>query len=440
MPCSCFAPVPELSRDGIAIFELELCMQSNIYKQLIFKAILSCVLMCGVASMVAAQTESADELFQKARQLAFNGQRKEAAEICNALLERNPDDFDTRILLSRLHAWNGNYEVARKELQRVAVARPDYADARDALIDVELWSDNASEALRLCREGLDKEPNNETLHYKRARALNILNKKAEAIAAVEKALEINPQYKEAKQFLKQLQDSEKLYRAKVEYSYDAFDKTFDPWHMVSVSLSRTMPFGSLIGRVNSARRFGASAMQWEIDAYTRIRKGSYAYLNAGVSDSTIFPKARFGAEVYQKLPAGFDASIGFRRLHFANDNVMIYTGSVSKYYGNYLFQFHPFITPDHVGTSFSGNFLVRKYFADTDNYATLSFGAGVSPDEKYSTFDFIRLHSQKIGIDYKKSLSKEVAFTGYFGFANQSLKFGGQRKTYSFSLGIEKRF
>jgi YaiO family outer membrane protein len=425
--------------DGVTI-AFELPMRLRFYKQMIARVTLCCALLCGVTSMVAAQSESADELFQKARKLAFNGQRKEAIEICQTLLERNAEDFDTRILLGRLHAWNGEYELARKELQQVVAARPDYADGRDALIDVELWSDHSPVALRLCNEGLDREPNNETFHYKRARALYGLNKKEEAIAAVKKALQVNPQYKDAKQFLHQLEDSEKLYAAKVEYAYEAFDKTFDPWHMVSVSLSRTMPFGSLIGRVNSARRFGAAAMQWEMDAYTRLREGSYAYLNAGVSDSTIFPKVRFGAEVYQKLPAGFDASIGFRRLHFANDKVMIYTGSVGKYFGNYLFQFHPFVTPGTPGTSFSGNVRLRKYFADTNNYATLTFGAGVSPDEKYTTFDFIRLYSQKVGVDYKRGFGKAVSLTGYVGFANQNLKFGGQRKTYSFSLGIEKRF
>jgi YaiO family outer membrane protein len=426
--------------DGLAIYAFEVTMRLTFYQQMIVRATLCCALLCSVTLLTAAQSESADELFQKARKLAFNGQRKEAIEICHRLLERNADDIDTRILLGRLHAWNGAYEFARKELQQVVTARPDYADGRDALIDVELWSDNSPVALRLCDEGLDREPDNETFHYKKARALYGLSRKDEAIAAVKKALQVNPQYKEAKQFLHQLQDSEKPYAAKVEYSYDAFDKTFDPWHMVSVSLSRSMPFGSLIGRVNSARRFGASALQWEMDAYTRLRKGTYAYWNAGVSDSAIFPKARFGAEVYQKLPAGFDASIGFRRLHFANDKVMIYTGSVGKYFGNYLFQFHPFITPSSLGTSFSGNVLLRKYFADTNNYATLSFGAGVSPDEKYTTFDFIRLYSQKVGVDYRRGFGKELSLTGYVGFANQNVKFGGQRKTYSFSLGIEKRF
>jgi YaiO family outer membrane protein len=103
-------------------------------------------------------------------------------------------------------------------------------------------------------------------------------------------------------------------------------------------------------------------------------------------------------------------------------------------------QFHPFITPGDVGTSVSGNVLLRKYFADTDNYATLSFGVGVAPDERYTTFDLIRLHSQKVGVDYRRGLGKAVALNGSFGFTNQNLKFGGQRKSYSFSLGIEKRF
>ncbi len=406
----------------------------------IFKGILIIAILCGLLSTVAAQAEGNDELLEKARQLAFNKQRKEARDVCAVILEKNPDYFDARILLGRLHSWDGNYELARKELQRVVEARPAYADARDALIDAEIWSDHPREALRLCDEGLDREPNNETFHYKRARALNNLSNVNEAIAATKKALEINPEYKEAKILLERLKGSETLYRAKVEYSYDAYDRTFDPWQQVAVSLSRYMSFGSLIGRVNHAKRFGEAATQFEVDAYPRIRKGTYAYLNVGFSSSSIFPKVRYGAEVYQRLPAGFDASIGFRRLHFTSTNVMIYTGSVGKYYGNYLFQFHPFITPSSVGSSVSGNFVIRKYFEDAENYATLSFGAGTAPDQKYTSLDLIRLYSQKISVDGRKTIGKGTSVLGYIGFANQDLKFGGQRKTYSFSFGIEKRF
>jgi YaiO family outer membrane protein len=406
----------------------------------IFKGLLVITILSCLSPAVTGQAEGNDELFDRARQLAFNKQRREAREVCAVILEKNPDYFDARILLGRLHSWDGNYEIARKELQRVVEARPAYADARDALIDVEIWSDNPREALRLCDEGLGSEPNNETFHYKRARALNNLHHVDEAIAAAKKALEINPEYKEAKLMLDRLQDSETLYRAKVEYSYDAYDRTLDPWQQVSVSLSRYMPFGSLIGRINQARRFGETATQFEVDSYPRIRKGTYAYVNVGFSSSPVFPKVRYGAEVYQKLPAGFDASIGFRRLHFTSTKVMIYTGSVGKYYGNYLFQFHPFITPSSVGSSFSGNFVVRRYFEDAENYATLSFGAGTAPDQKYTSLDLIRLYSQKISLDGRKTVGKGTSVLGYFGFANQELKFGGKRKTYSFSFGIEKSF
>lgn len=408
--------------------------------RLIFKGLLVIAILSWLSPPVTGQADGNDELFDKARQLAFNKQRQEAREVCRVILEKNPDYFDARILLGRLHSWDGNYELARKELQRVVEARPGYADARDALIDAEIWSDNPREALRLCDEGLDREPNNETFHYKRGRALNDLNNRNEAIAATKKALEINPEYQEAKLLLGRLKGSETLYRAKVEYSYDAYDRTFDPWQQVSVSLSRYLPFGSLTGRINHAQRFGEAATQFEVDSYPRIRKGTYAYVNVGFSSSSIFPKVRYGAEVYQKLPAGFDASIGFRRLHFTSTNVMIYTGSVGKYYGNYLFQFHPFITPSSVGSSVSGNFVIRRYFEDAENYATLSFGAGTAPDQKYTSLDLIRLYSQKISLDGRKALSKGTSVIGYFGFANQALKFGGQRKSYSFSFGIEKRF
>lgn len=406
----------------------------------VFKGFLIVAICCALASRLAGQTSSNDDPFERARQLAFNKQHLEARELCTVILEKNPDHFDARILLGRLYSWDGNYELARTQLQRVVKARPTYTDALDALIDVEIWSDHPREALRLCDEGLSREPNNETLHYKRARALNNLRDLDKAIAAVKKAIEINPEYQEAKLLLQKLRDSETLYRAKVEYSYDVYDNTFDPWQQVSVSLARTMPFGSLIGRVNHAQRFGATATQVEVDSYPRIRKDTYAYLNVGFSSSSIFPKVRYGAEVYQKLPAGFDASIGFRRLHFASTTVMVYTGSVGKYYGNYLFQFHPFITPSSVGSAVSGNFMMRRYFEDAENYVTMSFGIGTAPDQNYTSLDLIRLSSQKISFDGRKAIGKTTSVIAYFGFAKQNLQAGGQRKTYSFSFGIEKRF
>src|SRR5688572_10610104 len=81
----------------------------------VFKGLLVIAMLAGHSTVVTGQTEGNDELFDKARQLAFNKQRQEAREVCAVILEKNPDYFDARILLGRLHSWDGNYEIARKE-------------------------------------------------------------------------------------------------------------------------------------------------------------------------------------------------------------------------------------------------------------------------------------------------------------------------------------
>lgn len=396
--------------------------------------------LLALSQIAEGQTGSPDDLYQQARQRAFAGERREAKELCEKALEMSPNHVDARLLLGRLHAWDGEYDAARRELGQVLKAKPDYVDAREALIDVELWSDNPREALRLAEEGLALDANNQTLNYKKARALRALGDLKGAAGAVDNALKTEPKFSEARIFGQQLKEEKEKYRAKIEYSADLFDQTFDPWHLVTFSLSRRMSWGSLVGRVNYAARFGREATQFEVDAYPRIRKGTYAYLNAGYSSSTIFPQKRFGSEIYQSLPRSFEASFGLRHLRFSGEGVTIYTGSVGKYYGNYWFSFRPYLTPSSIGRSFSGNFTIRRYLDDGESYLSLVAGAGSAPDERFSTFELIRLNSQKIGFEGRKQIGRDWGIVASFGFENQELKFGGTRKRYTFNFGIEKKF
>lgn len=91
--------------------------------------------------------------------------------------------------------------------------------------------------------------------------------------------------------------------------------------LAAAELSHRFDFGPVIGRVNQARRFGESGTQLEVDAYPRIGRGMYLYANAGVSQQRIFPRQRFGAELYKNLPNALETSLGFRQLNFKNTRV-----------------------------------------------------------------------------------------------------------------------
>jgi YaiO family outer membrane protein len=319
-------------------------------------------------------------------------------------------------------------------------AAPGYADARDALIDVERWSGNLIEALRLCDEGIATSPNIESFRNKRALVLEAMNDLKEATATVKKLLAMNSGHAEAKVLLERLEYSKQEYKLTLDYAYDVFDKTFDPWHQVSVSLNRQLSLGPLIGRLNYAHRFGRDAVQYEVDFYPRIRRGTYLYLNAGYSANSIFPEYRLGSEVYQSLPRSYEASLGFRRLQFPGSGVTIYTGSLGKYYRNYWFSFRPYVTPSSIGASASYSGTVRIYLDDADRYFTFSAGAGSFPDERNTTLDTFRLRTAKVSVDGRFRMGRGLFGTATAGFDTQEITRGNRRNHFNIGFSLEKTF
>ena len=133
-------------------------------------------------------------------------------------------------------------------------------------------------------------------------------------------------------------------------------------HIASLQYSRKTPFGSVVlsGNIADLHKSGEAFLskeigkQIEIDLYPKITKWNYLYLSYGYSNSVLFPLHRVGFEIYQKLPKSFELSAGFRFLQFESTtltntdtlkNIMIFTGSLGKYYKNFWFSFRPFLNP-----------------------------------------------------------------------------------------------
>ena len=386
-----------------------------------------------------------DDLLKEARTLSFQGNRKEAQEILMSILEEKPLYHDVRVFLGQLYAWDKEYDSARKELQKVLEDKPNYFDALIALIDVEYWTDNLSLGLIYCNQGLRTYPNHEEFLLRKAKILVSMEDLKAASKNIKQLLETNPSHKEALQLLDNIKFSSQLYAASVRYIFDRFERSesdIGPWHLLSLELSRKFGLGSIIGRVNYAdRNFGSgskSGTQFEVDAYPEIKKGMYAYLNAGYSSSSFFPKYRFGSELYSALPVSFEISLGIRYLDFSGVNVLIYTGNLGKYYKNYWFSFRPFVTSKSSDIFFSGIILMRRYFADEDNYLTLLFGFGSTPAEIFFLVDIERLNSYMVGLEVQRKVSRSLLIRCHIRFEREEFiidKFGNR---FSIEISLQK--
>jgi len=225
----------------------------------------------------------------------------------------------------------------------------------------------------------------------------------------------------------------------LDYEYEDFDQNFESWQLLAVELSHRFGFGSVIGRVNDAERFGSHGDQVEIDAYPSLGKGTYAYLNVGHSNDSIFPRWRGGAEIYRTLPHSFEASLGFRRLLFSSSDITLYTGSVGKYKGNYWISLRPYISTSDSGTSSSGTLTVRRYFADADTYIGFDAGYGEGPEPDIIQQEVARLRSLNGRISSHWKIRPTVVLLGRVGYRDQEFLFGHRRSVFA-AVGIEKRF
>lgn len=336
------------------------------------------------ANAWAQDTTTAEGLFTTARKEAFDNKDYDAAIIhAQKALRIDPKYTDITIFLGRLYGWKDMPDSARYYLSLAIENAPNYADAYAAYADLELWNDNKERSLELVNTGLSNDPESVPLQMRKAKVLNSMREYKAAIGIIDTLLSIDPKNTDARALASQIRDNVSKNRIGIKYDYIHFDKQFpDDWQLFSIDYTRQTKQGPITARVNYANRFGNSGLQYELEAYPKISKTFYGYLNIGYSeDVNVLPKWRAGASLYANLPKAFETELGIRYLYF-NSDVFIYTLYLGKYYNNFLFGARTYVTPASSNIAQSYSVLVRYYYKGVDDYIGLSAGAGLSPDDR----------------------------------------------------------
>jgi len=400
-------------------------------------------------TIATKDTPSLDSLLVQARKLAFNDGKVQARKICKQILTRDSTYWDAAVLMGRTYAWDQKYDSARIVLNKVIEQRAGYYDAVDALIDVELLSDNYLRAIKYADIGLSFHPNDGAFLYKKARAMNSSGDADKASSILNQIITIDPSNTDARALLLSIRRDKMINKFTLNY-WTYIYKDDSPWNFASAAIGRkTSLFGTVVLRYNYARRFGFDGHQVEFDAYPTIVKGIYLYFNSGISTKKNFPYSRLTMEPYFKLPAGFEMSIGFRYMNFDDKRiaavdsnmVMIYTGTIGKYWGNYWFSFRPYLTPGKDGWSTSANLTVRRYLAKEDSYLSLVVGTGISPDVQQFAYDpRYYLKSSKITLEYQQKIAYRYLINLGTGFAQEEIRAGTTRNRFSIDVGLSYLF
>jgi YaiO family outer membrane protein len=394
--------------------------------------------------LLLAGFQGRGQTYQDAKDLAYNGQREQAREVCRKILAKDFDS-DVAVLMARTFAWDGQYDSTRVLIAEVLKRYPNHWDALDAISDVQYWDKKFPEAIGYCNIALAKDPKDQHFMLKKAILLNAMGDYNQSVGQLESLLKIYPANAEARNKLADIRLDQLKNRIRLAYTYDFFEKNSnrDPWQLAALSYARKTSFGTLLGRVNWAERFGSKGFQYEMDAYPHLSENNYLYLNLGYSNLPIFPKIRSGAEWYHSFPKAFEGSLGMRALFFTNSDTYMLTGTVGKYTGNFWFSLRSYVTPSSNGTSVSGSIQARRYFADPETYLGLRLGYGVSPDDRSygdGSSSYLKLKSQSARVELNHLISKVWTINIGASLSREEFPALGYVLNYSFDFGIGRSF
>lgn len=370
----------------------------------------------------------ADRAFAFGRELAFSGQTGPARDTLRRILTDYPEYTDVETLLAKTYSWAGDFDTARRHLNRVTSRVRENEESWLAAIQNERYAGNTSLALGLA---------NKALKYLGA-SQKISSIRAEILSQGNSGDTGNPG--ETERELPLLRNQITL-----ENSFEAFDQTFEPMVYVSLEYTRLTKLGKIIPRVNYSNRFNIQGIQYELDLYPRLSRSLYAYLNYGYSSAPTYPLHRSGAELYAALPGAMEASAGIRHLVFSESSAILLTGSVGLYRGNYYFSARPLVSlfRDR-DPGFSGSLLARKYLNGAVSYLGMRATYGFNPElhqlrsgaDLQAEFLFY-LESQHIQFEYQfTGAAKRNYYRAHLGVGRQEFLSDPGTFFWAFRLGI----
>jgi YaiO family outer membrane protein len=396
----------------------------------------------GLSEQAKGQSQelTVDEQYSLARQAAFDeNDYSKARKIAYDALQKSPDYHGIRIFIARLYGWEGNYKSARKELETVLNRDPDNREAFKALTTIESRSGHLDRALQVNSKALDQFPKDEELLLQRASVLYSFEEYSRSEQVYKSIMVVKPGSIEAREGLKSARLMQLKHTASVSYRHDSFGERFEPWRFWDVQLSRQTRYGSIIGNVQYANRFSTNGAQFNLDAYPSIASGFYAYVSAGLSNSDIHPRFRFGLSLYKSLPKAFEAEAGMRYLNFTVSETYIYTGSLTKYLGSYMVTGRTYFIPASTGNSLSGNILIRRYLGSAEKYVSLSGGYGSASNDIQFAQEVNTLNSWSLSLDSQYPVGKRFLISGTVGIDSEEFR-SYTRDRFSFKAGFSYRF
>ena len=167
------------------------------------------------------------------------------------------------------------------------------------------------------------------------------------------------------------------WRASLSYGFEDFTSSWASWQAWDARFERKTASGSIAAEALASTRFGVWDQGGALDAYHLLWRRAYGNLRIGLAPGAqVTPRFDLTAEVYQGLPAAWEASASYRRMSYATSGVNLWGASLAKYAGNWYVVARLTAVPQAGRLGGGISLLARRYLETADDYVDLSAGTG----------------------------------------------------------------
>lgn len=197
----------------------------------------------------------------------------------------------------------------------------------------------------------------------------------------------------------------------------------DPWVSASVHRTFVPRWGVAAARITGASRYGSVGVQAEVEAYPRAGRVGYLYIAAAASPhETVFVPLRAALELFSSPTRTIELSAGARLFQVESNSIIVYTGSIGGYRGNYWYAFRPYVVKESGSLSTTGQLSLRRYWAGRYDYVGMYVSAtrGSNP-----------------AADDPTRILRDPDLTTLSGRVERLRTYRGGRLRFGYGLGVE---
>ncbi|QOG01762.1 YaiO family outer membrane beta-barrel protein [Flavobacterium sp. MDT1-60] len=327
-----------------------------------------------------------------------------------------PDYLDFHLVLGRNYDLIKVKDSARYYYNYVIAKNSGYEDAFLDLINLDIEEKKYDEGLILTNKAIELYPESKSFRLRRIAIYSLQNDSANEEKYLKSIRAKFPNDPEIEQRLYILYSKVNFDRIGVYYNITTIDRDeVGPWHLASADYVRQRLWGSLIGRVNYAKRLSSSSvmssgLQFEAESYLFAKKNNYHYIDVAYSQDAAFPEWRLGYSYFHTFNKGWEADLGARYIEMQDkSNLKTLNVGIGKYFGSYWVNLRSYIQED--GTSFT---LTSRYYYKTKyDYVTFIAGYGTSPDDRTRSAEYqtrISLRSYRLSAGFFKLVKSHYIF------------------------------